>query len=141
MCPLFLWMFSTDKRQAEDMDRSFSWEGLTGSDGLQTDATTRKIYICCHRLLPAHCSGSQATAKCFLQSSSRISKLNLTPLRAELSVEDWTTVRLGEWADLTKSSSSESPNVRVSFLLIKQLKQVSHHASLSDINNSWDGWS
>ena len=60
-----------------------------GPDGLQTDATTRKIYISLSHQAVANTAvqGLQAIAKCFLQSNSRISKLNLTPLRAELSVE------------------------------------------------------
>ena len=60
-----------------------------GPARLQTDATTRKIYISLSHQAVANTTvhGLQATAKCFLQSNSRISKLNLTHLRAELSVE------------------------------------------------------
>lgn len=71
------------------MDGVSPGKASQGPDGLQTDATTRKIYISLsQQVLPTPLFRSQATAKCFLQkSNSRISKLNLTPLRAELSVE------------------------------------------------------
>ena len=71
------------------------WTGVSprkasqGPARLKTDATTRKICISLSHQAAANTTvqGLQATAKCLLQSNSRISKLNLTPLRTELSVE------------------------------------------------------
>ena len=104
-----------------------------GPARLKTDATTRKICIsltsgCSQH----HCPGSPGHCK----MSPPIQQQNLKT--KSYSPKNWAlsrgwTISLGERADLTKSSSSQPPNVQVSFLLIKQLKQVSHPASLSDI--------